>query len=82
MHPGDELLGLGAALLSLGSRSLIASVIPVPDAEARVLMMRLHRYLRVGTSPAAALAAARARMDAADPSALAVAAGFVCLGAG
>jgi transcription elongation GreA/GreB family factor len=82
VHPGDELLGLAGALLSMGSRSLIASVVPVPDAEARTLMVRLHRYLRAGMSPAAALTAARKHMDSADPHARAVATGFLCFGAG
>ncbi|HLY82247.1 MAG TPA: CHAT domain-containing protein, partial [Acidimicrobiales bacterium] len=32
VRPGDELMGLAAVLFSLGTRTLVASVIPVPDA--------------------------------------------------
>src|SRR5205085_12534957 len=35
VHPGDELLGLAAALLALGTRTLVASLLPVPDAAVR-----------------------------------------------
>ena len=77
-HPGDELLGLSAALLASGTRTIIASVVPVPDAAARRLMLAFHRRLAAGASPAAALAEAQAGLRA-DRSALA---GFLCLGAG
>ena len=79
--PGDELLGLAAALLAMGTRSLVASVIPVPDRASRPLMLRLHRYLQAGHSPSAALA--KARGDAPpEGSARVAAAGFQCFGAG
>ena len=77
-HPGDELLGLSAALLAAGTRTIVASVVPVPDSAARRLMLDFHRRLAAGASPAAALAAAQAGLRA-DQSALA---GFLCLGAG
>ena len=77
-HPGDELLGLSAALIAAGTRSIVASVVPVPDAAARRLMLAFHRHVAAGASPAAALAAAQAGLRA-DRSALA---GVVCLGAG
>ncbi|HVL92327.1 MAG TPA: CHAT domain-containing tetratricopeptide repeat protein [Acidimicrobiales bacterium] len=79
--PGDELIGLAAALFALGTAALVATVVPVPDAATRRFMSRFHRHLRTGLGPAPALAAARA--DARPDPALAVAAaGFVCLGAG
>jgi tetratricopeptide (TPR) repeat protein len=71
--PGDALLGLAAALCGLGTRTLIAPVLPVADAGSRALMVDLHRRLLAGTGPAAALAAASAGADVA---------GFVCVGAG
>jgi CHAT domain-containing protein len=71
--PGDELLGLAAALLALGTRTLIAPVTSVPDRATVALMTALHRRLLAGEAPAAALAAA---------SAAAEVPGFVCLGAG
>jgi CHAT domain-containing protein len=77
-HPGDELLGLSAALLASGTRTIVASVVPVPDAAARRLMLAFHRRLAAGSSPAAALAEAQAGLRA-DRSALA---GFLCLGVG
>lgn len=80
-RPGDELLGLASSLLSLGTRVLIASVVPVGDATTRVLMVELHRRLASGTSPAEALAAAMEGTRGEGPGGLA-AAGFVCFGAG
>jgi hypothetical protein len=73
LHPGDELLGLAAALLGMGTRTVVASVVPVPDAAARRLMLAFHRNLAAGGAPASALA--RAQAGAAVP-------GFVCLGSG
>ncbi|GAA2644914.1 hypothetical protein GCM10010399_93530 [Dactylosporangium fulvum] len=82
VHPGDELLGLTAALLGLGATSLVASVVPVPDAATRPFMLRLYRHLRSGAGPAAALARARRDLAGADPAARVAAAGFACFGAG
>jgi hypothetical protein len=76
VQPGDELLGLTAALLALGSRSLVATVVAVPDEESRPMMVRFHRHLLAGLGPAAALAAAQREL--ASPAA----ASFVCFGAG
>jgi hypothetical protein len=77
-HPGDELLGFAAALLAMRTRTIIASVVPVPDAASRRLMLNLHQELARGTPPAAALAHAQERLR---PTSAALA-GFVCLGAG
>jgi CHAT domain-containing protein len=77
-HPGDELLGFAAALLNMGTRTVIASTLPVPDAAAKRLMRTLHERLVAGDRPACALAAAQ-RLIAHGESALT---GFVCLGAG
>ncbi|HTF11942.1 MAG TPA: CHAT domain-containing protein [Asanoa sp.] len=78
IRPGDELLGLAAALLGMGSTSLVAAVVPVPDEATRPLMLRMHRYLRAGARPAEALARAQQELVPTDPAA----AGFVCYGAG
>jgi hypothetical protein len=72
-HPGDELLGLAAALLGMGTRTIVASVVPVPDAAARRLMVAFHRSLAGGDTPAVALAKAQARAPVP---------GFLCLGNG
>jgi hypothetical protein len=77
-HPGDELLGFAAALLDMGTRTIIASVVPVPDAPAKRLMLAVHRHLISGARPAVALSGA---LGALAPGASALS-GFVCLGAG
>ena len=76
-HPGDELLGVTAALLALGTRAIVASVVPVPDDAARTLMRAFHERLAAGATVAEALATAQA--GAVEEAALG---GFVCLGAG
>jgi hypothetical protein len=78
VHPGDELMGLAASLLALGTSTLVASVSPVPDVATTPIMVELHRRLREGDSLSAALAAAQARAASDDPPA----ATFVCFGAG
>jgi CHAT domain-containing protein len=75
VRPGDELLGTAAALLGLGVGSVVAPVLPVPDAATIPLMVALHERLKQGAPPSAALAQAAAEVD--DPVALA----FVCIGA-
>jgi CHAT domain-containing protein len=76
VRPGDEVLGLVAALLALGSRTVVASVLPVADLATADLMTTLHTRLASGDGPAEALA--RAQADAIDAVA---AASFVCFGA-
>ena len=82
---GDELLGLASALLTFGARNVVASVTAVPEDLTHQLMVEFHRRLAGGTSPAAALAAARTAVQvdtvAADPRRHAVT-GFTCFGAG
>jgi tetratricopeptide (TPR) repeat protein len=77
-HPGDELLGFAAALLDMGARTIIGSVMPVHDALAKRLMLDLHRRLIAGSKPAAALAEAQAEVSSREPAPN----GFVCLGGG
>jgi CHAT domain-containing protein len=81
VRPGDELMGLAGALFALGTRTLIASVIPVPDATTAELMLALHRHLQAGLPPAASLALAQQEL-AGRHGAAAAAAAFVCFGAG
>jgi hypothetical protein len=75
VRPGDELMGLAAAVFSLGTRTLVASVVPVPDDASHDLMVAFHDELIAGRTPAAALAAAQRGRASAG-------AGFVCFGAG
>jgi tetratricopeptide (TPR) repeat protein len=79
VHPGDELQGLAASLLALGTRTVIASLGPVDDEATLALTTDLYTRLRAGAPPAAALAAAQA---AAHPEHAVSAANFVCMGAG
>jgi CHAT domain-containing protein len=62
----------------MGTGTIVASVVPVPDAAARRLMMAFHRELAAGASPAVALARAQTRL----PKGSEALAGFVCLGTG
>jgi len=73
VRPGDELMGLASAVFALGTRTLIASVTPVDDADTRTLMLALHAALAAGRPAAAALAEASAATGIG---------GFVCFGFG
>lgn len=77
---GVELAGMTSALLSMGTRTVVASVGLVPDSSATSeLMVRFHRRLRAGLEPARALSAAQEEsMD--DPESLLAAASFICVG--
>lgn len=77
---GDELLGLTATFLAHGTQQVVASVMPVPDAETTSLMVRFHEILRSGRAAGTALAEAQACVDEDDHAAVAAAAGFVSLG--
>ncbi len=79
---GDELLGLAVGFLTRGTRNVVASVVPVPDAATQPLMVALHRRLADGAPVAEALADAQLRLGDENPAAIAAAAGFICLGAG
>ncbi|MEV0201403.1 CHAT domain-containing protein [Nonomuraea sp. NPDC050691] len=78
VRAGDELLGLSATFLAHGARTVIASVVPVPDAETASPMAALHRLLAAGRSAATALAEAQGEVSGDLPGA---SAGFVCIGA-
>lgn len=75
----QELLGLAAALFSIGTAGLVSSVGEVNDAATADLMVGLHDGLAAGASPAAALLEVR-RAAADDPVAAGTAAAFVALG--
>jgi tetratricopeptide (TPR) repeat protein len=81
VRAGDELLGLAATLLARGAQQIVASVVPIPDAETAPLMVALHRLLVAGRPATVALAAAQQQAAGIEPVAMAAAAGFVCLGA-
>jgi tetratricopeptide (TPR) repeat protein len=79
---GDELLGLSATFLAAGTSQLVATVLPVLDAESTPVMVALHQLLAAGLPPAEALMAAQRRMSDEDDAVRAAAACFVCMGAG
>jgi hypothetical protein len=79
---GDELLGLSATFMALGTAQLVAPVVPVPDLETAPLMIAFHRNLVAGRPPAVALAAAQESLRDDETGSLVAAAGFTCLGAG
>jgi tetratricopeptide (TPR) repeat protein len=80
VRPGDELMGLAAAVLAVGTRSLVASVFPVPDEATRTLMLSFHAELRSGATPAAALSKAQSQCRVGGGRALVACAGFVAFG--
>jgi len=71
VRAGDETLGMVAALLSVGTSTVVASVSRVADEAAMTVMTGYHSETGRGRSPAAALAEASVR---ARPT------GFVCFG--
>ena len=77
---GDqELLGLAAALLSMGTAGVVSSLAEVDDAATVEVMVALHAALRAGGGLGDALLAAR-QVAAGDPVLVATAASFTVLG--
>lgn len=72
-RPGEELLGFTAALLYIGTATVISSVARVADDAAVGIMTRYHQRLTAGIRPAQALAEAAAG-EPFSP--------FVCFGSG
>lgn len=78
----NDVVGLAAAMLSGGARSVIASVLPLPDEASAPMMVQLHRAMQGGLSPARALAELRSRPALDTPAGYLAAQALVCLGAG
>ncbi len=74
VHAGDEIVGLVAALLTMGAHAVVASVVPVEDRASADLMVALHERLQGGQPPALALAGAQ------GASHIAVGLSYVCFG--
>jgi tetratricopeptide (TPR) repeat protein len=77
----DELLGLVASLLPLGTAGIIAGVVPLNDRAVMPLMVTLHRCLRAGQGLAEAMCTVR-RDASGDPVVQAAATSLLALGAG
>jgi tetratricopeptide (TPR) repeat protein len=73
VRPGEELLGFTAALLYIGTATVISSVARVGDEAAVGIMTAYHQRLTAGARPAEALAEA-ATAEPFSP--------FVCFGSG
>lgn len=78
--PGNQLLGVAHALLSLGAGGVVATTLPTPDQETAVLMDALHQGLASGLDAGRALHRARRSLDLDDPAGLATSAGFELYG--
>ena len=73
VRPGEEILGFTAALLYVGTATVVSSVTRIADDVAMKVMTAYHRLLSTGTRPAEALATAAAAAPTSS---------FVCYGAG
>jgi CHAT domain-containing protein len=73
VRPGEEILGFTAALLYVGTTTVISSVNRVADDAAVGTMTAYHRQLAAGASPAEALAQACMTQEFSP---------FVCFGGG
>jgi CHAT domain-containing protein len=80
--PGDEMTGLVAALLALGTSTVVAALLPVPDTVIGPLALGWHREVSSGRSPAEALLTVRAQARDAGALAQVTAAALACLGYG
>jgi tetratricopeptide (TPR) repeat protein len=76
----DELLGLVASLLPLGTAGIIAAIGPLNDNAVVPVMLDLHRHLRNGQTLAESVRAVR-RTTTGDPVRSATALSLVALGA-
>jgi hypothetical protein len=75
-RPGEQLLGTLASLIAIGTRTLIAATVPVPDRLDTVDVMDCwHEQFASGAPPSQALADARSIAPM-------VAGSFVCVGVG
>jgi tetratricopeptide (TPR) repeat protein len=79
---GDELMGFTAAVFALGTQTVIAAVVPVPDETTKGLMLALDEQLSRDIPPAQALVNARDAIPADDRRHAVARAAFVCFGAG
>ena len=77
----DELLGLVASLLPLGTAGIVAGVVQLNDHAVVPLMVSLHQCLRAGQSLAESMYSVR-RDSSADPAEYAAAMSLLTLGAG
>jgi CHAT domain-containing protein len=75
-------MGLVSTLFTLGTKTVVGSVVPVRDDQTRELMVSLHRRLRAGSSPARALADCQVELAEAGTGNFPGPTAFVCFGSG
>ena len=80
--PGEELRGFLTSLLMLGTTTVVASAVPVPDLDTASMMVALHGELGRGGTVGAALRRARATRDIATVEGLITSLAFGCFGSG
>lgn len=81
--PIGDVLGASTVLMERGTATFIASPSLVPDSSRTgAAMLALHQRLAAGDHPAQALLEVRRRASEVDRRERALAAGFVCFGAG
>jgi hypothetical protein len=73
VRPGDEVMGVVATLLGLGTTTVLASLLPLPDRQVAEASAALHACMAAGASPSHALAAYAPPWECA---------GLTCFGAG
>jgi hypothetical protein len=77
----DELLGLAASLMPMGTVGIVAAIVAVNDQATPAVMGSLHGHVAGGAGFPAALRLARAEAaQTGDPIALATACSFIALG--
>ena len=79
-HPGDDLMGVAAALVGRGVKSLIAPIDSVPDEALVEPMHALHERIRHSEPTAEALRATRCELPPGSIERAAVST-FICVGA-
>ena len=78
--PGDELRGFLSAALTIGTRAVVASAVPVHDLATADLMAAFHRGLVAGRSVGVALREAQSACDDGSAGALVGRLAFACYG--
>jgi CHAT domain-containing protein len=82
VRSGEEVQGLVAALLALGTGTVIAAVAPVADDLTAGFALELHACLAAGLPPASALARVQQDWAGRGVREAVTAASFVCFGGG
>jgi tetratricopeptide (TPR) repeat protein len=82
VRSGEEVQGLVAVLLALGTGAVIAAVAPVADDLTAAFALDLHARLAAGTPPPSALAAVQQDWSRRGVREAVTATSFVCFGGG